>query len=66
MLQFYVEPGTGKKFRSLPEVRRYLMDGKTDMPATEVSEEAGDKSDVSLVLEVPCCTYFGMQSLKGV
>lgn len=42
------------------------MDGKTDMPTTEVSEEAGDKSDVSLVLEVPCCTYLGMQSLKGV
>ncbi|GMN24328.1 hypothetical protein TIFTF001_000508 [Ficus carica] len=47
--RFYVEPGTGKKFRSLPEVRRYLMDGKTDMPTIEVSEEAGDKSDMQII-----------------
>lgn len=52
MLQYYIEPKTGKKFRSVPEVKRYLMDGNTDAFTSEVSNEAGNKSDVSMELEV--------------
>ncbi|XP_024032174.1 methyl-CpG-binding domain-containing protein 7 isoform X2 [Morus notabilis] len=46
--RYYIEPKTGKKFRSVPEVKRYLMDGNTDAFTSEVSNEAGNKSDMQI------------------
>lgn len=50
MLQFYIEPGTGKKFGSANAVKRHLnlSDGSTDTSTPKALKQGSDKRAVSL------------------
>jgi hypothetical protein len=45
-VQYYHEPGTGRKFRSLRAVERYLTEGKQYTPTPE-TVKAGNENNVS-------------------
>ncbi|XP_048325040.2 methyl-CpG-binding domain-containing protein 6 [Ziziphus jujuba] len=46
--KYYYEPGTGKTFRSLISVYKYLREGKTDTPMTK-KLRADNKSSMQII-----------------